>query len=766
MSPKAQLQPNITDAETFLDHLDYVTTKFTFQTFDDNQDRRDPSLTRVLHGSLWVHWDELGRLNRRGAGIFICVNTTDLKGRANTNITKVRAIWQEDDSGDAPELPIRPHIVVESSPGKYHRYFRIRAEKCPSPTEFRTVQKRLAKDYGSDPNAIDIARVLRVPGFFHQKINKKKGQMGKPFMVRLVETNEHDRFSWQKIIEIFPPIKHRDKQEYNEDKPTPQTILDLQSALNYLEESADDRITWIKFGHALKALGSIGRTLWMEWSAVSDKFDQYDAERTWKSFKPTGIGYKAIFAEAQVKGWVNPGSLCSGIDLRSEFSVVGTEDYPEAANVDDIKENTTLPPELLKPPGLVGQIADYSNAAAHRDQPLMGVLAGLITVSSLIENHIVVSPWRTTLNLYVILIAETGEGKEAPRRAVKACLNSIHRLDRVKEAVSSGPALLRALSDSNRITLLFDEFGRLLRVASNPTCGHLYELMTEITKFYGLADSSHGGKAYAKKSDNVPPIDRPYVVVFATTTERTLTDALSHGDVVDGTLNRYLVVKTDNRQPDYQDPDSTMSDELLEVLKHVDSMFEFSDDRSKATIMLVTKEAKKALIEFRTEADDKRVAELILGPLWARAFENAIKVAGILAFGLAAKKKSSVKDLALNIECANWGITFTRWCIEGMVDLAADQVADSDVERVQNQMRGYIEDITANPKKHGAGRDKQFLSLNTSGYVTLTQITKRFQKVSAFIRKEALSTLIESGDIQLKQEVNGGQNLYRLVQHG
>jgi len=762
---ETEFKPDFQAAENFLSLLDFLEDDFTFQTFDDNQDRKAPSLTRVLHGDLEQHWDDLVRLNHAGAGIFVCINRTDLKGRTNTNITGVRAVWQEDDSGHAPELPIKPNIVVESSPNKFHRYILVDADRCPTPAEFRAVEECLVQDYGSDPGAKDIARVLRLPGFCHQKENRKKGLDGKPFMVHVVETNDTDTVSWEEIVKIFSPIKHCDDQAYDEDKPTPQTILDLQSALRHLENSADDRSTWIKFGHALKTLGPIGKALWMEWSVYSDKFDQEDAERTWRSFEPTTIGYKAIFAEAQKQSWINPGSRYLGVDVVTEFNSEGAEDGLATASSGDVKK-TAMPPELLNPPGLVGRIADYSNGAALRDQPLMGVLAGLIAVSSLIDNQVVVGPWRTTLNLYVILVADTGEGKEAPRKAVKACLDSVHQLSHVKEAVSSGPALLRALSDSNRITLLFDEFGRLLRVASNPTSGHLYELMTEITKFYGLADSSHGGKAYAKKSDNVPPIPRPYVVVFATTTERSLTDALSHGDVVDGTLNRYLVVRTDNRQPDYRDPDSNMSEELLKALKYSVSMFEFSDSSSEHTAMAVSEEAKSTLIEFRTEADNKRVADPILGPLWARAFENAVKVAGILAFGLAATKESPLEELALDIECANWGILFTRWCIEGMVDLAADQVADTEVERVQNQMMGYFRDMTTNPVKHGAKRDKQWLLNNKQGLVSLSQITKRFQKVPLNIRRDALATLVESEDIYFQPGVVGGSKFYKLRHYG
>ena len=81
-------------------------------------------------------------------------------------------------------------------------------------------------------------------------------------------------------------------------------VPDLRSALAAIP--SDDREVWIRMGMALKALGEQGRTIWIEWSARSDKYDAEDAGRVWDSLKPTQTGYGAVFAEAQRRGWQNP----------------------------------------------------------------------------------------------------------------------------------------------------------------------------------------------------------------------------------------------------------------------------------------------------------------------------------------------------------------------------------------------------------------------------------------------------------------------------
>ena len=84
----------------------------------------------------------------------------------------------------------------------------------------------------------------------------------------------------------------------------PETIQHLRSALLHMRSGKYS--LWVKAGMALRPLGEIGRGLWLEWSATSEKFDAGAAAKAWGSFNPTSIGYEFVFAEAQRQGWVNP----------------------------------------------------------------------------------------------------------------------------------------------------------------------------------------------------------------------------------------------------------------------------------------------------------------------------------------------------------------------------------------------------------------------------------------------------------------------------
>ena len=289
-------------ADQFLTLLAEGVEEFTFQTFDDNKSRKNPSLTRLLHGSLEQHFGELCRLNAEGAGIFVTVNQTDLKGRSNANIIDVRAIFQEADRAGVPIPTLLPQIVVETSPGKFHRYWLTHGGK-DALAEFKTVMTTMVEQYGSDPNARDLARVLRLPGFFHQKDPQN------PFMVSIVEATNAQPYTWTKITDSIPPSQENEKIDT---QPVSNGFANDQlrviSALGVLTPDCDYQ-TWLSIGMALHNGfgGSLeGLTGWDEWSSPAASYREGETAYKWSSFgrsngKPITLG--SLYRLAADKGW-------------------------------------------------------------------------------------------------------------------------------------------------------------------------------------------------------------------------------------------------------------------------------------------------------------------------------------------------------------------------------------------------------------------------------------------------------------------------------
>lgn len=174
------LVPNLSTANDFLTalHGHDSAAKFTFITIPEG-DLKGFGTVTVMHGTLNEHAARLAQLNNAGHGIFVMINEGDLQGRKASNVLRIRALFVDLDGAPLEPLlqcDVPPHILVESSPNKWHGYWRV--DDCPH-AHFKERQHALAARFGGDTSVCDLPRVMRLPGFWHRKSVT-------PFQTRLV----------------------------------------------------------------------------------------------------------------------------------------------------------------------------------------------------------------------------------------------------------------------------------------------------------------------------------------------------------------------------------------------------------------------------------------------------------------------------------------------------------------------------------------------------------------------------------------------------
>jgi hypothetical protein len=189
---------DLEQARSFLELLDPDAEQFCFQLFDDSKAKR-PALARVYHGSLDDLAATLAKLNKAGAGIFVTVNQTDGTGRKSGNIIRIRAVFVDlDGSPLQPVLAcaLEPHIIVESSPGRWHVYWIVEGMALD---QFAGIQKAIIARFNGDRSVHDVSRVMRLPGHVHQK--------AEPFMTRVHGLSDRMPYTADQIVAEFPPAK-------------------------------------------------------------------------------------------------------------------------------------------------------------------------------------------------------------------------------------------------------------------------------------------------------------------------------------------------------------------------------------------------------------------------------------------------------------------------------------------------------------------------------------------------------------------------------
>ena len=157
-------------ARRFLAALDPNATEFTFQFFADSGNK----YAEIFHGTLDEVWPKVLALKtpRCGAGAYVTINKTDLKGRKATNIEQPRALYADADGEEQTRRCISqlaacgcsPSTIVKSGRG-YHFYFFTDVPR----DQFSMLQKQLIDKLGTDPAVHDLPRVMRLPGTLHLK---------------------------------------------------------------------------------------------------------------------------------------------------------------------------------------------------------------------------------------------------------------------------------------------------------------------------------------------------------------------------------------------------------------------------------------------------------------------------------------------------------------------------------------------------------------------------------------------------------------------
>ena len=122
---------------------------------------------------------KLTDLNARGAGIFTAVNAFDGR-RHRKNLVGVRGVHADLDGVEQDVLDdirsrLKPTLEVKTSgPGNWHFYWLLSEGELLSVEKTEAINRGLA-ELGADAAAVDVTRLLRLPGFYHMKSAKAGG---------------------------------------------------------------------------------------------------------------------------------------------------------------------------------------------------------------------------------------------------------------------------------------------------------------------------------------------------------------------------------------------------------------------------------------------------------------------------------------------------------------------------------------------------------------------------------------------------------------
>lgn len=152
-------------------------------------------------GAFLIRREEANSWNEQGYGIFWTVNEFRNGKRRIEELERIRSWAIDMDEGTKQEMraklnrsPLVPSLVVETKRG-FQAYWNAKDAKPERWNDI--VLNRLVRFFGADPNARDLARILRVPGFNHLK------DPADPFLVQ-TEFMHQVSYSEAQMLSRFP----------------------------------------------------------------------------------------------------------------------------------------------------------------------------------------------------------------------------------------------------------------------------------------------------------------------------------------------------------------------------------------------------------------------------------------------------------------------------------------------------------------------------------------------------------------------------------
>lgn len=425
----------------------------------------------------------------------------------------------------------------------------------------------------------------------------------------------------------------------------------------------------------------------------------------------------------------------SGYSYVAPSSVGDFNDIPrESVRAYFIKEKKTYDNSIVVH-GLVGEIADWITSTAIRPQPLLSLAAALSFVG-MIKGHRVRGKTDLRTNLMVLAMAPTGGGKEHPQNAIKRLVKACGLQKHLMGEPVSGSGFLHALQKTGNVGyMVMDEVGRYIGNLSSSGAGvHQREILDYMIKTFSSANSILMGreKAAGAKEPRID-IENPHFCCYGSTVYEKFRDACGSGEIVDGFLNRWIVLESKER-PDRQKkvkftpPPQSIIDKVLAIVAH--SPYDSYGSPHPEEIEF-TPEAWEMYDNYRDNVDAMvKTAPYPLNQLINRAPEHIEKIAHTIA----EDGCTGIYDLKAAIQI----VEFSNKCIASFAGMISDNTQERDFVRV----REIIKEM---------------------GYTTRSNLLRRCQFVQGGAKRfgEILDVLVEENMVAKHED--GRKVTYRWV---
>ena len=461
-------------------------------------------------------------------------------------------------------------------------------------------------------------------------------------------------------------------------------------------------------------------------------------------------GLNTDFTEFFVQSWneQNTPPLSASEISTTVNSVQKTHDRKNQQAPAYISTTKTVkePVNLFSPPGVLKDIYEYSEKIAHISQPAISMQAALSLGSVALGRM-----YRTNMNnfssLFFMCIAKSGQGKENVKTVVETILDHAEYSDLMAgDGYTSSGAIYSLLRYKPTHITVMDEFGKRLESISKSSNSNkedaLQILMETWGRCHGVLRPDNYSMMTLTNKQQKEVLDRstikPAITLVGMSVPKNFYGALSTGRIVDGFLNRFIVVeshvpRTVGKMVAFVEPPQSTYDWVSHVRQVDNEMEQISRDNAEMDFkqrVVKFDDDSNALLDslaYRLVEQQNALEKEGLEVLLSRTREKAMRLALIGA--LADDRRTKV----IKGDITQWAIDYVYYYDQLLIENCKDKVAGSEME----------------------GRIKQILSfIRSQGDwgISKRDIDRReiFRSMKSYEVKEIIERLKNSGEIQEK----------------
>lgn len=425
-----------------------------------------------------------------------------------------------------------------------------------------------------------------------------------------------------------------------------------------------------------------------------------------------------------------------------------------ASRIDDVPPEPAPRLDFSYPPGLVGDIARYAYSAAIRPVHEIALAGAIATMAGIVGRQYNISA--TGLNLYVLLLAKTGTGKESIQSAIDRLFAEVTKTVPAAETFlgpsrfASGQALNKRFQKQPCFVSILGEFGDTMKRLSGPRAnGADLSLLQELKDMFHKSGANQmlRSTVHSDSEKNTANVQSPTLTILGETAPEPFFASLDETLVESGFLPRFMVIEyRGERPPRNTKPNTEPPSTLVQRVGNLAAACLQMQQNRQVFVVNCDAEAQKLLDQFDKRADSQmRVQSEVTQQLWNRAHIKALRLSALIAVGVNYGAPLVTHDVA------QWAIDM----IEKDVAVLLNRFTMGDIGEGDAKMRADVISIIKTYMVRGSKDNAKF---HSKGCIPIRYIKNCTANRPAFKKhrhgamkatEDLLASMVRDGDLTL-----------------